>query len=123
MTNRFYRNGWCVLLVSLLLYACTQEGLYKTAFYDDDLSVEKAKSYYEAYIANSETRTEVDQRLPFILGDALWHWEQAKESASDNRSAVDIPISNNFTENELRKLGFRWSKAGLRYLLYMKKIQ
>ena len=96
MTNRFYRNGWCVLLVPLLLYACTQEGLYKTAFYDDDLSVEKAKSYYEAYIANSETRTEVDQRLPFILGDALWHWEQAKESASDNRSAVDIPISNNF---------------------------
>lgn len=96
MANRFYRNGWCVLLVPLLLYACTQEGLYKTAFYDDDLSVEKAKSYYEAYIANSETRTEVDQRLPFILGDALWHWEQAKESASDNRSAVDIPISNNF---------------------------
>ena len=96
MANRFYRNGWCVLLVPLLLFSCTQEGLYKTVFDNDDLSVEKAKSYYEAYIANSETRTEVDQRLPFILGDALWHWEQAKESASDNRSAVDIPISNNF---------------------------
>ena len=35
----------------------------------------------------------------------------------------NIPISNNFTENKLQKLGFRWSKAGLRYLLYMKKIQ
>ena len=35
----------------------------------------------------------------------------------------NIPISNEFTVNELQKLGFRWSKAGLRYLLYMKKIQ
>jgi hypothetical protein len=35
----------------------------------------------------------------------------------------NIPISNEFTVNELQKLGFRWSKAGLRYLLYLKKIQ
>ena len=35
----------------------------------------------------------------------------------------NIPISNEFTINELQKLGFRWSKAGLRYLCYLKKIQ
>lgn len=35
----------------------------------------------------------------------------------------NIPISNEFTANELQKLGFRWSKVGLRYLLYMKKIE
>ena len=35
----------------------------------------------------------------------------------------NIPIRNEFTINELQKLGFRWSKAGLRYLLYLKKIQ
>ena len=35
----------------------------------------------------------------------------------------NIPISNEFTVNELQKLGFRWSNVGVRYLLYMKKIQ
>lgn len=35
----------------------------------------------------------------------------------------NIPISNEFTVSELQKLGFKWSKAGLRYLLYMRKIQ
>ena len=35
----------------------------------------------------------------------------------------NIPISNEFTVNELQKLGFRWSKAGLRYLRFLKKIQ
>ena len=34
----------------------------------------------------------------------------------------NIPISNEFTVNELQKLGFRWSKIGIRYLGYMKKI-
>ena len=35
----------------------------------------------------------------------------------------NIPINSEFTVNELQKLGFRWSKAGLQYLLYMKKIR
>ena len=35
----------------------------------------------------------------------------------------NIPISNEFTVNELQKLGFRWSKIGIRYLGYMKKIK
>ena len=33
-----------------------------------------------------------------------------------------IPISNEFTVNELKKLGFKWSKINLRYLNYIKTI-
>lgn len=35
----------------------------------------------------------------------------------------NIPIKNEFTVNELQKLGFRWSKAGMRYLRFLKNIQ
>ena len=57
-----------------------------------------------------------------------------KESISDKDVAVlsfynsiasaskNIPMSNSFTTNELKNLGFKWSKIGLRYLSYMKKI-
>ena len=34
----------------------------------------------------------------------------------------EIPISSDFTVNELRKLGFKWPKAGLRYLRFLKGI-
>ena len=34
----------------------------------------------------------------------------------------DIPINSDFTVNELGKLGFRWPKAGLGYLRFMKGI-
>ena len=34
----------------------------------------------------------------------------------------DVPISNDFTVNELKKLGFKWPKVGLRYLCYMNKL-
>ena len=34
----------------------------------------------------------------------------------------EIPISSDFTVNELRKLGFRWPKVGLRYLRFLKEI-
>ena len=58
-----------------------------------------------------------------------------KESISDKEVAVlsfynsiasaskNIPMSNEFTVNELQKLGFKWSKIGIRYLSYMKKIR
>ncbi len=58
-----------------------------------------------------------------------------KESISDKEVAVlsfynsiasasrNIPMSNEFTVNELEKLGFKWSKIGIRYLSYMKKIR
>ncbi len=34
----------------------------------------------------------------------------------------NIPISNQFTVNELKELGFKWPKIGLRYMWYMKKL-
>ena len=34
-----------------------------------------------------------------------------------------IPINNTFTVKELKKLGFRWSRIGVRYLRYANKIQ
>ncbi len=58
-----------------------------------------------------------------------------KESSSDKDVAVlsfynliastskNIPISNDFTVKELKKVGFKWSKIGIRYLGYMKKIR
>ena len=35
----------------------------------------------------------------------------------------NIHMSNDFTVNELKKLGFRWSKIGIKYLSYIKKIR
>ena len=38
-------------------------------------------------------------------------------------TSKNIPMSNEFTVRELKKLGFKWSKIGIRYLSYMKKIR
>lgn len=38
-------------------------------------------------------------------------------------SSKNIPMSCDFTVRELKKLGFKWSKIGIRYLSYMKKIR
>lgn len=37
-------------------------------------------------------------------------------------SSKNIPMSNEFTVKELKNLGFEWSKIGLKYLSYIKKI-
>ena len=37
-------------------------------------------------------------------------------------SSKNVPISNEFTVNELKKLGFKWSKINLRYLNYLKTL-
>lgn len=37
-------------------------------------------------------------------------------------SSNNVPMSNEFTVNELKKLDFKWSKIGLRYMRFMKKI-
>ena len=34
----------------------------------------------------------------------------------------DVPVSSEFTVNELKKVEFKWPKPGLRYLCYMKKL-
>ena len=38
-------------------------------------------------------------------------------------TSKNVPMSNEFTVNELDKLGFKWSKIGVRYLSHMKKIR
>ena len=38
-------------------------------------------------------------------------------------ASKNIPTSNTFTVKELKKLGFRWSRIGIKYLHYAKKIQ
>ena len=38
-------------------------------------------------------------------------------------TSKNVPMSNEFTVKELKKLGFKWSKIGIRYLCYMKKIR
>lgn len=38
-------------------------------------------------------------------------------------TSKNIATSNTFTMKELKKLGFRWSRIGIRYLQYAKKIQ
>ncbi len=60
--------------------------------------------------------------------------EALKASASDKDVAVlsfyssiastskNIPMSNEFTVRELKNLGFEWSRIGVRYLSYIKKI-
>jgi len=38
-------------------------------------------------------------------------------------TSKNVPMSNEFTVNELKKVGFKWSRIGIRYLSYMKKIR
>jgi hypothetical protein len=38
-------------------------------------------------------------------------------------NSKNIPMSNEFTVHELRKLGFRWSRVGIKYLSYINKIK
>ena len=67
------------------------------------------------------SQSEFDKALKARMDDsdiAVLAFYNSIASVSKN-----IPISNEFTVNELQKLGFCWSKAGLRYLRFLKKIQ
>lgn len=60
--------------------------------------------------------------------------KELKNSISDKDVAVlsfynsiasnskNVPMSNEFTVNELKNLGFRWTKVGVKYLAYMRKL-
>ena len=37
-------------------------------------------------------------------------------------ASKNVPMSNEFTVNELKKVGFKWSKINLRYLNYLKTL-
>ena len=38
-------------------------------------------------------------------------------------ASANVPMSNDFTVKELKKLGFKWSKINLRYLSFMRKLK
>mgnify|MGYP003291491487 CR=1 FL=1 len=97
----------------------------------------KANNIYHLYNPNTYTleslsrkllcrirkvsQSEFDKALKARMDDsdiAVLAFYNSIASVSKN-----IPIKNEFTVNELQKLGFRWSKAGLRYLRFLKKIQ
>ena len=66
------------------------------------------------------SREMFEKSLKESIGDkdvAILSFYNSIASASKN-----IPMSNEFTTNELKNLGFKWSRIGLRYLSYVKKI-
>ncbi len=69
----------------------------------DDFLVEKTKNIYETFYAECYTRSNIDERLPFVLGDATWLWDSAEVSYSGDRSAVDVPVSGGFVYKVYKK--------------------
>ncbi|MBE6188619.1 MAG: hypothetical protein E7143_05805 [Rikenellaceae bacterium] len=89
---------WGILLALPLLFsACSY---YKNPAQENtlavNLTVERAKSYYDTYCTERGTRVAIDDRIPFILGDAEWLWSYAEGSSYDYKSAIDIPIRGGY---------------------------
>lgn len=66
-------------------------------------------------------REELDKLLKDNISDkdvAVLSFYSSIASASAN-----VPMSNDFTVKELKKLGFKWSKIGLKYLKHMAKFK
>lgn len=69
----------------------------------DDLTIENAQVYYNTFYAEKYTRSNIDERLPFVIGDAEWLWDQSQTSSYDDKSAVDIPIIDGYNYKVYRK--------------------
>ena len=66
-------------------------------------------------------REKLEKRLKESIMDkdvAVFSFYNSIASSSRN-----VPMSNEFTVNELKTLGFKWTKIGLKYLSRMNKIQ
>ena len=95
----------------------------------------KANNIYHLYNPNVFTIPQVGRR--FFKNIRLVSKEKLesslKGSISDKDVAIlsfynsiacssrNIPVKNDFTVNELKRLKFKWSKTSIRYLFYMKK--
>ena len=88
---------------------------------------------YNPHVFNLEDLgRKISHRIKKVSHDVLE--KTLKEYIDDKEVAVlsfyssiavaskNVPISNEFTVNELKDLGFKWSKIGLKYLSYMRKI-
>ena len=69
----------------------------------DNITAEEALSYYNTNCADKYTRANIDERLPFILGDAEWLWDKAQASYYEDRSAIDIPLNGGYQYVVYRK--------------------
>ena len=69
----------------------------------DNITAEEALSYYNTNCADKYTRTNIDERLPFVLGDAEWLWDKAQASYYEDRSAIDIPLNGGYQYVVYRK--------------------
>ena len=74
--------------------------------------------YWGVKKVSKETFEKALRRLISDKEVAVLSFYNAIASASKN-----IVTSNAFTVKELKKLGFRWSRIGIRYLHHAKKIQ
>lgn len=87
-----------------LFWSCSYDNsVMVTVAEKDDFLVEKTKNIYETFYAECYTRSNIDERLPFVLGDATWLWDSAEVSYSGDRSAVDIPVSGGFVYKVYKK--------------------
>lgn len=96
----------------------------------------RANNVYHLYNPNVFTIERIGKRLfkniRLVSREKLE--SSLKESISDKDVAIlsfynsiasssrNIPVKNDFTVNELKHLGFKWSKVSIRYLFYMRKI-
>lgn len=60
------------------------------------LTVDAAREFFES-TASTRTRTEIEDFMPFTLGDPTLHWDDAAASATAAISTVDIPVSGEKT--------------------------
>ncbi len=59
--------------------------------------------HYNQNYADKYTRSNIDERLPFVLGDAEWLWDSAEGSSYEDKSAIDIPLSGGYQYVVYRK--------------------
>lgn len=101
--KRLFKLGMLFVL-PLLLGAChSYKSSVQATISQTNLSVERAKLYYDTYCSHQYTRATIDNRLPFVIGDAEWIWDSAEESQCDNKSAVDIPIVGGYAYKVYRQ--------------------
>lgn len=98
--NKFISLWTAVLLFTACSY---QDGHTIELIHSDNITIEEAQLYYNKHYADPYTRSDIDERLPFVIGDAEWLWEKAQTSSYNNKSAVDIPITGGYKYRAYRK--------------------
>ena len=98
------RKFLLLIPIVLLFTACSYQDCHIVNIADsDNITAEEALSYYNTNCADKYTRANIDERLPFILGDAEWLWDKAQASSYEDRSAIDIPLNGGYQYVVYRK--------------------